>query len=208
MPVGSTSAMGLYGSPMPRDTHQVEAAFVQRLQAGEEQAFRELLVRWQRPILSFVYRMTGDADTAADLAQEVFVRVFRKIGEFRLRPGRASFSTWLFQIARNAALDQQRQRRRHPSESLEVLEEAAGALASTARSPEALALSGEMGREIAAAVAALPEDQRAALILAEYQELPVAEIAAVMDCSEKSVESRLYRARQTLRQGLRHLLEG
>ena len=192
---------------MPADTHEVDAAFVQRLQAGEEQAFRELLGRWQRPVLSFVYRMTGDAAAADDIAQEVFVRVFRKIGEFRLRAGRATFSTWLFQIARNAALDQQRHRQRHPSESIEVLEETAGAIASSAASPDAALLRTELGTEIAAAVAALPEDQRVALVLAEYQELPVAEIAAVMGCSEKSVESRLYRARQTLRQRLAHLLE-
>ena len=186
---------------------EVDAAFVQRLRAGEEQAFCELLRRWQRPVLSFVYRMTGDAAAADDIAQEVFVRVFRKIGEFRLRPGQASFSTWLFQIARNATLDQQRHRQRHPSESIEVLEESADTLASNAASPEAALLRAELGTEIAAAVAALPEDQRVALVLAEYQELPVAEIAAVMGCSQKSVESRLYRARQALRQRLAHLLE-
>ena len=189
---------------MTRQADQGEAALVPRLQAGEEQAFRELLARWQRPILSFVYRLTGDAGAADDIAQEVFVRVFRKIGEFRPRPGGAAFSTWLFQIARNAALDHRRQRARRPAEPLDA---ATCEVAAPTPSPETVAVYGEIGAEIARAIAALPEDQRTALVLAEYEELPVAEIAAVMECSQKAVESRLYRARQTLRQQLAHLLQ-
>jgi len=192
---------------MLEDAHQPGPAFLERLQAGDEPAFRELLARWQRPVLSFVYRMTGDASTADDIAQEVFVRVFRRVGDFRRRPGRASFSTWLFQIARNAALDHLRHRSRHPTESLDALPGSGGTLASCGPSPAAATFSREVGAEIARAVAALPEDQRTALVLAEYEDTPVAEIAAIMDCSEKSVESRLYRARQTLRQKLAHLLE-
>lgn len=180
---------------------------VERLQAGEEQAFRELLARWQRPILNFAYRMIGDAAAAEDVAQEVFIRVSRRIGGFRLRPGRAAFSTWLFQIARHAALDQQRQRRRHPTESMTELEETVGMVAGGTRPPDVAALGGDIAAEIAAAVVALPEDQRTALVLAEYEGAAVTAIAAVMGCSAKSVESRLYRARQTLRQRLGHLLE-
>jgi RNA polymerase sigma-70 factor (ECF subfamily) len=185
-----------------------DAALVQRLQAGDEPAFRELLTRWQRPILNFVYRMTGDATAAEDIAQEVFVRVFRRIGEFRLRPGRASFSTWLFQIARNAALDHLRQRARHPADRLDDLPDGGGGIAAREPAPDELAAHREVGAEIARAVMALPEDQRTALVLAQYEGASVAGIAAIMDSSEKSVESRLYRARQTLRQRLAHLLRG
>jgi RNA polymerase sigma-70 factor (ECF subfamily) len=181
----------------------IDAAFVRRLQAGDEQAFRVLVQRWQRPLLDFVYRLTGDAAAADDLAQEVFVRVFRKIGEFRPRPGGAAFSTWLFQVARNAALDYRRHRARHPAEPLD---DTARAVPGRGPLPDAALAHREIGTAIATAVAALPEDQRTALVLAEYQELPVAEIAAVMCCSEKAVESRLYRARQTLRRLLAHLL--
>lgn len=191
---------------MAADGLQVDVPFLQRLQAGDEAAFREVLARWQKPILNFVYRMTGDAAAADDIAQEVFVRVYRRVGEFRLRPGRASFSTWLFQIARNAALDHLRHRSRHPAEPLEALPGSGEAIPAGVASPAAVALSREVGTEIARAVAALPEDQRTALILAEYEGASVAAIAAVMACSEKSVESRLYRARQRLRQQLGHLL--
>jgi len=183
-----------------------DAMFLQQLQAGDEPAYRELFARWQRPILSFVYRLTGDAAAADDLAQEVFVRVFRNIGEYRQRPGHAAFSTWLFQIARNTALDHLRHRARHPVESLEIMNESGQAVPSGQPTPVAAAVSTEIGAAIAAAVAALPEEQRTALILAEYHDLPVAEIATVMGSSVKAVESRLYRARQTLRQQLAPLL--
>lgn len=184
----------------------MDLAFLQRLQAGDEEAFRELLARWQRPILSFVFRLTGDAGAAEDLAQEVFVRVFRRIGEFQPSRGGAQFSTWLFQIARNAALDHLRQRRRHPADSLETASDAVQQTPGSAPAASAAAMQREVGEEIAAAVLALPEDQRTALVLAEYEDQSVAEIAAVMDCSAKSVEARLYRARQALRQRLAHLL--
>jgi RNA polymerase sigma-70 factor (ECF subfamily) len=184
----------------------VDAALITRLQAGDEEAFRQLVRDWQGPVLNFVYRMTADAAGAEDLAQEVFVRVARSIGRFRYRPGRAAFSTWLFQIARNAALDRLRHRARHPEESLEAREVAAGELPGRVPSPDVAAGHNELAAEIAAAVASLPEDQRTALVLAEYEGLPVTEIAAVMACSAKSVESRLYRARQALRSRLAHRL--
>ena len=191
---------------MPDSTSSMDAAFLARLQAGDELAYGELVTRWQRPILNFVYRMIVDHAAAEDIAQDVFVRVSRRIGEFRPTSGPASFSTWLFQIARNATLDHLRHHERHPAESLETLADAGSGVAGRTPSPAAQALHAEIGDEIARAVAALPEDQRTALVLAEYHDLPVTEIAAVMECSEKSVESRLYRARQTLRQALAHLL--
>ncbi|OGV74120.1 MAG: hypothetical protein A3K19_23735 [Lentisphaerae bacterium RIFOXYB12_FULL_65_16] len=187
-------------------TPVVDSAFVARLQAGDEEAFRVLVRDWQKPVLNFAYRMTGDAGAAEDVAQQVFVRVARKIGDYQCRPGQAAFSTWLFQIARNAALDHMRHRGRHPAESLDAQREGGGELPGRVPAPDVAADRHDVAAEIAAAVASLPEDQRTALVLAEYEELPVTEIAAVMDCSAKSVESRLYRARQTLRSRLAHLL--
>ena len=196
------------------------AGFLQRLQDGTEAAWSELLVRWRKPVLNFIFRLTGDAALADDVAQEVFVRASRKIGEFKLnsRPqfGRhnsavvvqpdAAFSAWLFQIARNAALDALRHRRRHPADALEE-QPAASLIADSAPCPARAAELRDIGAEIAAAVLELPEDQRTALILAEYHDFAVAEIAAVMGTNAKSVEARLYRARQTLRQKLAHLME-
>jgi len=180
---------------------------LQRLQAGDEPAYRELVARWQRPILNFVFRLTGDAAAADDIAQDVFARVSRRIGSFRSDSGGSTFSAWLFQIARNAALDHLRHRRRHPTEPLEPVA-GTGPLEIASSAPDAgMAVQRrELGDEIAAAVLALPEDQRAAIVLAEYEDLSVAEIAAILKSTAKSVEARLYRARQALRQRLAHLL--
>ena len=169
--------------------------------ADNADAFDELMRRYKRPVLNFVYRMLGNAADAEDVAQEVFVRVFQNLRTNK--PG-AKFSTWLFTLANHAAIDRLRWRKRHPTESLDSVTE-------TSTSTPATALNEvhahEIGDHIAAAVAQLPADQRAALILSEYHGQSYAEIAAVMRCSEKSVEARLYRAKQTLRRQLKFLLD-
>jgi RNA polymerase sigma-70 factor (ECF subfamily) len=164
-----------------------------------EALFAELLARCQRPVLNFVYRLLGNAADAEDVAQEVFVRAYRHWDEYD--PNR-SVSTWLFALARNAAIDRLRYRQRHPTEPLMDTVDTA----SHARGPSAEAEVHEIGEQIAAAIQQLPEDQRTAVVLAEYHGLSCAEIAEIMDCSVKSVESRLYRARQALREKLGHLL--
>ncbi len=184
-----------------------QAALIRRLQAGDEAAYGELLERWRKPVLNFIHRLTGDAGAADEIAQEVFVRVSRNIGGFRTGGGEAAFSAWLFQIARNAALDALRHRRRHPAVSLEEQPAAGTRIADSAPCPARAAELRDAGAEIAAAVLALPEEQRTALVLAEYHDFAVAEIAAVMGTNAKSVEARLYRARQTLRQKLAHLMK-
>ena len=184
------------------------AELLRRLQGGAEDAWRELLARWRKPLLNFLFRMTADAALADDVAQETFVRASRNIAHFR--PAAAgletAFSAWLFQIARHAALDALRHRRRHPAEALEEQPASGGLLADGAPSPARAAELRDMAAVIAAAVQELPEEQRTAIILAEYHDFAVAQIAAVMGTNVKSVEARLYRARQTLRQRLAHLL--
>lgn len=191
---------------MPETDRPTDLAFIRRLQGQEEAAYRELVERWKLPVLNFVYRLTGDAAAADDLAQEVFVRISRKIGEYQVRESGDAFTAWLFQIARNAALDHLRHRRRHPANPADPQTDEFTAVPGNTPAPDRAVEQRETGEEIALAVFALPEDQRTALILAEYHEFPVARIAAVMNASEKAVESRLYRARQTLRQRLAHLL--
>ena len=155
--------------------------------------------RYKRPVVNFVYRMVGNAADADDMTQVVFVRVYQNLDAYRPE---TKFSTWLFALARNAAIDRLRWRARHPGESIE----SAPQLAASSDTADAVAAR-EIGEQIAVAVAKLPEDQRTALVLAEYHGLSYAEIAGVMRCSEKSVESRLYRAKKTLRASLHHLLE-
>ena len=178
---------------------QPDSELVRQIQSGDDAGFDELMRRYKRPILSFVFRMLGNAEDAADVAQDVFVRVYQNLDACR---SDAKFSTWLFAMARNAAIDRLRWRARHPTESMESAPEIAMP-SGTAEDVN----TREIGRQIAAAVDKLPEDQRTALVLSEYQGMSYAEIAGVMRCSEKSVESRLYRAKQTLREALRCLLD-
>jgi RNA polymerase sigma-70 factor (ECF subfamily) len=178
---------------------QPDSEVVRQIQSGDDSAFDELMGRYKRPVVNFVFRMLGNADDADDVAQEVFVRVYQKLDTYRPE---TKFSTWLFALARNAAIDRLRWRKRHPTESIDP-DSPLVAATDTAQEVDAR----ELGELIAAAVSELPEDQRTVLVLAEYQGMSHAEIGAVMRCSEKSVEARLYRAKQTLRRGLRPLLE-
>jgi RNA polymerase sigma-70 factor, ECF subfamily len=178
---------------------QPDSEVIRQIRSGDDSAFDELMRRYKHPVVNFVYRMLGDVEDADDVAQEVFVRIYQNLDTYRHE---TKFSTWLFALARNAAIDRLRWRERHPSETIESTAE----LAAPASTTDDVATR-EMSQQIAAAVAKLPEDQRTALVLAEYHDLSYAEIAGVMHCSEKSVESRLYRAKQTLRGWLRHLIE-
>jgi RNA polymerase sigma-70 factor (ECF subfamily) len=173
--------------------------FIQQVHAGNDAGFEELMRRYKKPVLNFVYRLLGNASEADDVAQETFVRAYQHLASYRPKE---KLSTWLFAIARNAAIDRLRYRQRHPTESLSGI-----VAASPARGPAAEAANRELGAQIAAAVEALPEDQRTAIVLAEYNGLSQTEIAAIMDCSAKSVESRLYRAKATLRERLMRLLD-
>jgi RNA polymerase sigma-70 factor (ECF subfamily) len=185
-------------------SQQSDIELVVRIQGGDAAAFDEFMQRYKHPVLNFVHRMLGDAVEAEDVAQEVFVHAYQRLGAFEIRSTEAKVSTWLFTLARNAVIDRLRWRQRHPAGSLESAPESS---LSTTTDAASEASAHEIGRHIADAVAALPEDQRTALVLAEYQGLAYAEIAQVMKCSEKSIESRLYRAKQTLRKRLGFLLE-
>jgi len=176
-----------------------DSELVQRIQSGDDTAFDELMRRYKHPIINFVYRMLGNADDADDIAQEVFFRAYQNLETYRPE---MKFSPWLFALARHAAIDHLRWRKRHPTESIESTVEFAAPASTTDE-----VAARELDEAIASALYKLPEDQRTAIVLAEYHNLSYAEIAGVMHCSEKSVESRLYRAKQSLRVLLRHRLQ-
>ncbi len=180
-------------------------SLVEQVKAGDDRAFDAIMDRYKRPIVGFVYRMVGDAVEAEDVAQDVFVRTYQSMRKPAFRQTTAEFSTWLFQVARNAARDCLRRRKRHPSESLSAMEDNGESVAGDGRAAHEEVAAREAGEQIAAAVALLPEDQRTAVVLAEYEGLSYKEIAAVMSCSIKSVEARLYRAKETLRHALRDI---
>jgi RNA polymerase sigma-70 factor (ECF subfamily) len=178
-----------------------------RLAQGDELALNRLMDRWSDRVASFLYRMTGRHDTALDLAQETFVKLYQ--ARNRYRPRGSQFSTWLFAIASNLAKNHARWRFRHPEVPLE-----SPACEGVNRIPEPqdagadpaqAAIARESAEQVRLAVLALPDDQREALMLFTHEQLGYAEIARIARCSPKAVETRIYRARLTLKQKLKGL---
>jgi RNA polymerase sigma-70 factor (ECF subfamily) len=185
-----------------------DRADMERLAAGHDAALNDLMERHTPPVFHFLCRMVGNEDDASDLAQETFVRVFRARASFR--PGE-KFSAWLFTIAANLARNHFRWRSRHPNVSLEAetgeTEQTLGStLPATDPAPNEQALAAERAAAVRTAVGKLPEDLREAIVLCEWEDLSVTEAAAILESTPKAVESRLYRARQILRERLKQWL--
>ena len=180
-----------------------------RVRDGQDaSAFEELMHRYQRPLVGFLMRLTGNLDAAQDLAEETFVRVWQSAP--RYRPS-AKFTTWLFTIASRLATDHARRGRVRSSVSLDAPAADDGrALAETLADADPSADQQLAGAQdaalVRAAVQELPLEQRTVLALCEFENLSYAEAAQAMGCTEKSVELRIYRAKQTLREKLRRLL--
>jgi RNA polymerase sigma-70 factor (ECF subfamily) len=153
--------------------------------------------------------MVGNESDANDLAQETFVRVYQHRTGFR--PG-AKFKSWLFTIAANLARNHHRWQSRHPAHSIDAESTPGGqtlaeVLPSPHATPEEAVLANERSRAVHAALLQLPGDMREALVLCEWEELSVAQAAQVLKTTPKSVESRLYRARNLLRESLKKWLQ-
>ena len=173
------------------------------VKAGDEQSFELLLRKYRTPLVNFLYRMVRDSAVAEDLAQEVFLRVYRARKEYA--PS-AKFTTWMFRIATNLALNSVRDNRHHLLEiSMDRPVNTGGdeqpAMEVPDRKPTVEQQLVERTRSalILRAVHALPEKQRAAVLLHKYQELNYDEIAQILECSESALKSLLFRAYETLR---------
>ena len=191
--------------PSAQSGDALDRADMARLAAGQDAALNDLMERHATPVFHFLCRMVGNEDDANDLAQETFARVFRAAASFR--PGE-KFSTWLFTIAANLARNHFRWRSRHPNVSLEAetgdSEQSLGStLPANEPAPNEQALAAERAEAVRVAVGKLPEDLREAIVLCEWEELSVAEAAKILETTPKGVESRLYRARQILRERLK-----
>jgi RNA polymerase sigma-70 factor (ECF subfamily) len=177
-----------------------DESLMSALAAGHDPALDELMLRWQRPLQSFLHRHLRNEADALDLAQETFVRLYRHRAHYR--PG-ARFSTWMFQIALNLARDHARKTTRRRTDSLDAADPATVAgLASSNLAPDAAARHAEEVAAVRAALEELPESLRAVVLLAEYEHLPHIEIAAIVGATPKAVENRLARAREKLRASL------
>ncbi len=169
------------------------------LAAGDDLALNDIIRRWQHRLIAFILRMTGDPSTAADLAQETFVRVYKHRRSFHPR---RNFSSWIFTIASNLARNHHRWRRRHPVALEDPATLATSALPSSEADPAEQAALRDRLRLVQDAIAELPYDLRNALVLSVYEQLSHEEIAAITDTTVKAVELRVYRARRLLRDRL------
>lgn len=186
-----------------------DRADMARLAAGHTAALNELMERHAGKLFHYLLRCLQNEEDAAEVAQETFVRIYQHRATFR--PD-WKFSNWLYAIATNLVKDRYRYRARHPQVSLDAENEATGqsyreSAPEQKPTPSESLQASERAEAVRQAVAQLPEELRTPLILSEYEELSHAEIGAILRCSPKAVETRIYRARKQLRDKLGWLLE-
>jgi RNA polymerase sigma-70 factor, ECF subfamily len=178
------------------------------VKAGDEASFELLLRRYRTPLVNFLYRMVRDAATAEDLAQEVFLRVYRARKQYS--PS-AKFTTWLFRIATNLALNSIRDNRHRRMESsldapVDDEDSAPRDLPSRDMRIDEHMMERDRCDFIRRAIWSLPEKQRVAVLLHKYEEMDYGEIARILECSESALKSLLFRAYETLRVQLAPLI--
>jgi RNA polymerase sigma-70 factor (ECF subfamily) len=186
-----------------------DAALMLRVKKGDAAAFTTLVEKYKQPVMNVVFRTLRDETEAEDLAQNVFVQVWKSAPRYEIT---AKFSTWLFTVTRNLCLNEIRRRSRHPAESLDAphpeqedqprhqFEDVKNV------SPPETLLEDELVDKVGEAIAALPENQRTALLLCRQDELSYEEIAAVLGCSVSATKSLIHRGRETLKERLKPYL--
>ena len=178
-----------------------------RVKQGDEAAFRELIEAHQHRIIGTVAKMLGDTADAEDIAQQVFIRVWKSAARYEPT---AKFTTWLFKITRNLVFNEFRRRKRHPGQSLDAVDRDDRPLQAedhTVKAPDTALLDDEMQAAIQRAIDELPETQRMAVILRRYDDIPYEEIGEILDLSVPAVKSVLFRARTELREKLKRYLD-
>lgn len=181
----------------------IDRASLLALQQGDTTALNRLIARWQRPLLSYAFRYVQNTADAHDLVANVFVKIYQQ--RHKLRPD-TNVAAWLFTALTNLCHNHHRWQRRHPTQSIDAAAEEAGAggpasaeLASDQPGPAAELVDDEVRDAVRQAVDELPHELKVAVLLHHYQNLSYREIAEISQCSERGVETRLYRARQQLR---------
>ncbi len=180
--------------------------------AGNDEAFTQLVTRYKDALTNYLNMMVGDYDIAVDLCQETFLRVYRNINRYS---NLYQFSTWMYRIATNLAIDEMRYRKRRgqvfyrnvwgqrqPSDDSKPEFE----ITDSRRNPRDEVLRKESSHVLEDAIRSLPEKYRTAFIMKEVQELPYETIAKVLNCSAGTIKSRLHRARELLQRKLEHYI--
>lgn len=195
------TSLSLVSSPaLPDIENERDLALMRLIASGDESAMRELIERHQNRVYGTIVRMLGSEREAEDLAQQVFVRVWKSSG--RYQPS-AKFTTWLYTIVRNLVFNESRRRTRadlQDSVDDEMRDD-------QQKTPSAELLDAEKMSAIQSAIDALPEQQRMAIILRRYEEMPYEEMAIVLKQTVPGVKSLLFRARTALRESLAKYLE-
>ncbi len=188
-----------------KDSSQTNEDFrlVQAFKVGDRKAFEELVRRYQRQVANIVYLTLGSREEVQDITQEVFIRVYRSIDKFEFD---ASFFSWIYRITVNLCIDEIRRKKIKRTLSLDFLTE--GALETEKKSKDVVlasdgVLSDEKREIILDALQRISEEHRQVIILREYEELSYAEIASYLGISIQAVKSRIFRAREDLRQLLK-----
>jgi RNA polymerase sigma-70 factor (ECF subfamily) len=178
---------------------------VERWQAGDQSAFEALIRRHERRVFGLLMRMLGNRQDAEDVAQEAFLSLHRHGHRFRHQ---ARFSTFVFRVAANAALNRRRTlgRKNARIRQLKLRQEAGTDLPTTPRDPEAQVAGAEIQIQVQEALSRLPEDLRMATVLYDIEGLSYREIATVLKIPEGTVKSRIHRARSALRSRLKGLV--
>jgi RNA polymerase sigma-70 factor, ECF subfamily len=177
---------------------------VQRFLSGDEDAFLQIVEKYKHPITNFITMMIGDYDLAVDLSQDTFLRVYRNIGSYK---STFQFSTWIYKIASNLAIDELRWRKRRgisrrSTSDLEGEEKPETVIIDTSPGPEASSIDSQYRKLLNEAIHSLPTRYRSVFVLKEVQEMEYERIAEVLKCSVGTVKSRLHRAKNLLRKKL------
>ncbi len=190
---------------------EIDRASLAALQRGDTSALNRLIARWQRPLIAFAYRYVQNSADAHDLVAEVFVKFYQQ--RDRLRPD-TNVSAWLFTALTNRCHNHHRWKRRHPTVTMDApmddgrSESPAGfsEFPSDQPAPHASLVHDESQAAVRTAIDQLPHDLKTAVLLHHYEHLSYREIGEIVGCSERGVETRLYRARQQLKAALAHYI--
>jgi RNA polymerase sigma-70 factor (ECF subfamily) len=169
---------------------------MKRCREGDMSAFELIVLRYKDAIFNFIYHFLADYHRAQDISQETFLRVFRNADRYK---SRNSFKSWIYRIAANLCKNELRDRSRHKEL---LLDDPAVYTESRYTSPDKAYEDEEVQRLVKEAVNSLPEDQRMAIVMREYQDMTYEEIASALNCSLGAVKSKIYRARQNIKRML------
>jgi RNA polymerase sigma-70 factor (ECF subfamily) len=205
---GLFSASSTVAPPSFSASDELDRQDMAQLAAGHDASLNELMDRHGQKLFHYLCRIVLDETDAAELAEETFVKIYQNRVRF---DGKRKFSTWLYAIATNLARDRLRWRQRRPEVSLEAESPVTGqglheTLAEPGADPSEALVTAERAEMVRKTVAALPDEWRVPLVLAEYEGRSQIEIGAILSCSAKAVEMRIRRAREELRERLAPIL--